>query len=120
LYRSLKCLRNGNRLGARLETADEIGYALTFIFASEGRHRPYYGYLERELRARPLQAFPLTGEALLAMILAIVETSGAVPQQRLCEVIDTVARQQGCADVLTGWGEKYDWMQGFGEEEMTG
>ena len=49
LYRSLKCLRNSNRLGARLEAADEIGYALTFIFALEGRHRPYYGYLEREL-----------------------------------------------------------------------
>ncbi len=57
LYRSLKCLRNGNRLGARLEAADEIGYALTFIFVLEGRHRPYYGYLERELRARPLGRF---------------------------------------------------------------
>ena len=47
LYRSLKCLQNSNDLGARLEAADAIGHALTVIFALEGRHRPYYGYLAR-------------------------------------------------------------------------
>lgn len=113
LYRSLKCLRNGNRLGARLEAADSIGFALMFIFALEGRHRPYYGYLERELRAHPLQAFPLDAGELLATIGAIVESGDAGPQQRLLEVIDAVARRAGCGSVIASWGEDYEWMQSF-------
>ena len=116
LYRSLKCLRNGNRLGARLEAADSIGYALTFVFALEGRHRPYYGYLERELQARPLQGFPLTGEELVGMIAAIVESGEAPPQQRLLSVVDGLARRAGCGDILDSWGEKYAWMREFSRE----
>ena len=69
LYRSLKCLRNGNALGARLEAADAIGHALTVIFALEGRHRPYYGYLARELEAHPLASFPLPADELLSHAL---------------------------------------------------
>jgi predicted nucleotidyltransferase len=62
LYDSLKCLSNGNDLGAWLEAADAIGLALTVIFALEGRHRPYYGYLARELEARPLTTIPLPAD----------------------------------------------------------
>lgn len=113
LYRSLKCLRNETRLGARLEAADSIGYALTFIFALEGRHRPYYGYLERELLAHPLHAFPLGREELLATIAAIVERGDAAPQLRLFGVLDAVARQVGCGGVIGSWGDKYGWIQRF-------
>ena len=120
LYRSLKCLRNGNRLGARLEAADSIGAALTFIFALEGRHRPYYGYLERELRARPLKAFPLDGDELLAMIDAIAESGDAAPQQRLLAVIETVARQVECGSVIASWGEDYGWMRSFRPDAPSG
>jgi predicted nucleotidyltransferase len=119
LYRSLKCLRNGNRLGAHLEAADSIGYALTFIFALERRHRPYFGYLERELNARPLASFSVPGDELLAMIAAITERGDAGPQQQLFAVIEPIAIEVGCADVLASWGYKYEWIKGFQADKST-
>ena len=113
LYRSLKCLRNDNDLGARLEAADAIGHALTVIFALEGRHRPYYGYLARELEARPLATFPLPTDELLATIDTIHATADAATQQRLLAIIDSLGRQAGCGEVFDEWGADYDWMQRY-------
>jgi hypothetical protein len=113
LYRSLKCLRNGNGLGARLEAADAIGHALTVIFALEGRHRPYYGYLSRELEVRPLATFPLPSNELLAMLATILETADAGTQQRLLGIIDALGRQAGCGEALDEWGSDYVWMQQY-------
>ena len=113
LYRSLKCLRNGNGLGARLEAADAIGHALTVIFALEGRHRPYYGYLARELEARPLATFPLPADELLAMLSTILESADAGTQQRLLGIIDALGRQAGCGDVFDEWEADYVWMQQY-------
>jgi predicted nucleotidyltransferase len=113
LYRSLKCLRNGNALGARLEAADAIGHALTVIFALEGRHRPYYGYLARELEARPLARFPLPADELLAMLATILESADAGTQQRLLGIIDALGRQAGCGEVFDEWEADYGWMQQY-------
>jgi hypothetical protein len=113
LYRSLKCLRNGNALGARLEAADAIGHALTVIFALEGRHRPYYGYLARELEARPLASFPLPADELLAMLATILESADAGTQQRLLGILDALGREAGCGEVFDEWEADYDWMQRY-------
>jgi hypothetical protein len=113
VYRSLKCLRNGNGLGARLEAADAIGHGLTVIFALEGRHRPYYGYLARELEARPLAKFPLPADELLAMLATILESADAGTQQRLLGIIDALGRQAGCGEVFDEWEADYDWMQRY-------
>ena len=45
--------------------------------ARERRHRPYYGYLARELEARPLANFPLPADELLAMLSTILESADA-------------------------------------------
>jgi hypothetical protein len=113
LYRSLKCLRNKNHLGARLETADAIGHALTAIFALEGRHRPYYGYLARELAAHPLEQFPLPPADLLDLIGTILDSADAAAQQRLLAIVDTLGRQAGCADAFDEWGPDYVWMRQY-------
>ena len=113
LYRSLKCLSNGNDLGARLEAADAIGHALTVIFALEGRHRPYYGYLARELQARPLTTFPLPTDDLLAMIDIILASGDAATQQHLLGIIDPMGRKAGCDEVFDEWGTRYAWMQRY-------
>jgi hypothetical protein len=113
LYRSLKCLRNSNALGARLEAADAIGHALTVIFALEGRHRPYYGYLARELEARPLETFPLPADELLAMLATILESADARMQQRLLGILDALGRQAGCGEAFDEWGADYVWMQQY-------
>jgi predicted nucleotidyltransferase len=117
LYRSLKCLSNGNALGARLEAADAIGHALTVIFALEGRHRPYYGYLARELEARPLQTFPLPADEMLAMVDTILSSADAATQQRLLAIIDSLGRQAGCDEAFDEWGDRYAWMQHYRPDE---
>jgi predicted nucleotidyltransferase len=120
LYRSLKCLSNGNALGARLEAADAIAHALTVIFALEGRHRPYYGYLARELETRPLATFPLPADDLLAMIDTILASADAATQQRLLSFIDSLGRRAGCDEVFDEWGDRYAWMQRYRPDEPVG
>jgi predicted nucleotidyltransferase len=117
LYRSLRCLSGGNDLGARLEAADAIGHALTVLFALEGRHRPYYGYLARELMARPLGSFPLPADELLSMIDIILASADAPTQQRLLAIVDSLGRQAGCGDVFDEWGDRYAWMQQYRPDE---
>lgn len=112
-FRSLKCLRNGNRLGARLEAADAVGHALTTIFALEGRLRPYHGYLERELRAHPLRAFPLDADGLLALVAAILDDPDPGPQQHLLALVTAACRHAGHGDVEDAWGADYEWMTTF-------
>jgi hypothetical protein len=119
LYRSLKCLSNGNDLGARLESADATGHALTVIFALEGRHRPYYGYLARELEVRPLTTFPLPADDLLAMIDIILATADPAMQQRLLGIIDPLGRQAGCDEVFDEWGARYAWMQRYRPDDTS-
>lgn len=113
LYRSAKCWRNGDRLGARLEAADSLGHLLTVIFALEGRHRPYYGYLARELRACPLAAFPLESADLLARIGAIADGGDLAAQQGLLGTVERVCRAAGCGDVFAAWGVDYPWMKTY-------
>jgi hypothetical protein len=92
---------------------DAIGHALTVIFALEGRHRPYYGYLARELAARPLASFPLPADDLLAMLSTILESADAGTQQRLLGILDTLGRQAGCGEVFDAWESDYVWMQQY-------
>jgi hypothetical protein len=116
VYRSAKCWRVHNILGAQLEAMESLGCVLTLIFGLEGRHRPYYGYLERELRAYPLQQFPLSREVLFHHIAQIL-TSGDLPtQQALLRTVETVCRAAGIGDVIDGWGKDYLWMLSFQPE----
>lgn len=112
-YRSMKCLRNGNQLGARLEAADAIGHALTALFALEGRHRPYYGYMKRELAARPLTLVPLAADELLATIETILDSADAATQQRLLGMVEVLGREAGCGDAFDEWGAEYAWMRDY-------
>ena len=119
LYRSLKCLRNRNQLGAKLEAADAIGHALTAIFALEGRYRPYYGYLERELRTYPLQTFPLSADELLALFGTIADSADAATQQRLLGILETFGRQLGLDDVFDEWWGEFDWMKTYRPDALS-
>ncbi len=86
---------------------------LTVIFALEGRHRPYYGYLARELRACPLAAFPLSGDDLLAQIDTIADGGDLATQQGLLGTVERVCRAAGCDDVFAAWGVDYPWMKTY-------
>ena len=119
VYRSAKCWRNGNELGAQLEAGDSLGHLLTVLFALEGRHRPYYGYLERELRAAPLQASPLPADELLRAIGTIRRDGDLATQQALLGTVEVVCRQAGCGDVFDAWGNAYHWTKSFRPERAA-
>lgn len=113
VYRSAKCWRTQNILGARLEAMDSLGHLLSLIFGLEGRHRPYYGYLERELRIYPLQQFPLPSAELLDTIAQILTTADLPTQQALLRTVAAACRAAGLGDVIDAWGDDYPWMIGF-------
>ncbi|HEU5329456.1 MAG TPA: hypothetical protein VFU78_15295 [Thermomicrobiales bacterium] len=113
VYRSVKCFRNENYLGAHLQAVDSLQHALTVIFALEGRHRPFCDYLERELTAYPLRDFPLPKDEFLALLKAILADGNLVAQQRLLVIIEPACRQAGCGDVLDAWGADLDWMKTY-------
>ena len=113
LYRSLKCLRNASALGARLEAAVSISALLTFLFALEGRHAPFPGYLERELSRYPLEHLPLPSDMLLSLIDRVLVSADLEAQQALLERVDRLARDAGLEGVLLDWDEDYSWMQTF-------
>jgi hypothetical protein len=113
LYRSLKCIHKGNLRGARLEAHDSIGYLLDMLFGYEGRHRPFYGYLERELRKYPLKNGLLSSDDLLAKIDAISASADRATQQELLAMVDALLRPAGFGEVFDDWEEKYAWMQRF-------
>jgi hypothetical protein len=83
------------------------------LFGYESRHRPFYGYLERELRTYPLTSIPLSGDQLLAKIDTISASADRATQQELLAMVDTLLRPAGFGDVFDDWGEKYEWMQSF-------
>ena len=113
LYRSLKCIRKGNLRGARLEAHESIGWLLDVLFGYEGRHRPYYGYLERELGKYPLTSIPLSSDALLAKIDAIAASADRATQQELLTMVDALLRPDGFGEVFDSWDADYQWMHSF-------
>jgi len=117
LYRSLKCHRIGNLLGAKLEAGVSIGYLLHVIFGLEGRHAPYLGYLERELEHYPLTNFPLDSNQLIQHISDITDTANISTQQQLLKILEQLFENEGMSDVVKGWGKDYHWMMKYRDDE---
>lgn len=72
VFRSVKCFRDGNIVGARLEAAGSVPLFLKVIFGLEGRITPYYKYLEWELEKFPLKKFPMTSKDIIENLLIIL------------------------------------------------
>ncbi len=103
VYRSLKCLRDGNRTGARLEAARSIPYFLNVLFGIEGRTTPYGKYLEWELHAHPLRKLRLKPKELAAALLRILEDADVRTQQRLFRAVEAECRKAGYGRVFERW-----------------
>jgi hypothetical protein len=114
VYRSIKGSARQDPLAARLEGAGSIDPLLSVIFGLEGRHAPFLGYLECELRSYPLGSFPLSPEQLLEALVSILSTDGVAAQQKLLRVLDRLCRREGLGHVFDGWGEDYSWMLSYG------
>ncbi len=112
VYRSFKCLKRGDTLGAKLEAATSVPFLLTFLFALESRHAPFAGYLARELNAYPLTRLPLSVAALLSSIDDALKADVRA-QQTLLGHVDKLGHDEGLDDVFRGWDDAYPWMLNF-------
>ncbi len=113
VYRSLKCHRVNNVLGAKLEATAGIPSLLNVVFGLEGQHAPYLGYLERELKAYPLESFILKADALLELIAEIADSGSVSAQQQLMRTLEPLCKNEGMTDVFDAWKEAYPWVLSY-------
>ncbi len=112
VYRSLKCLRDGKKVGFRLEAEREIPLFVDLLFALERKVSPYYKYLDWELRNYPIKSFPMSSNEIISSIMKISTTGDYKTQQRLLCVCHKVFGAMGYEKVFDGWTkEKIHWME---------
>jgi len=110
-HRSLKNFRDARGTAAHLAACDAIPYLITYIFAAEGRIRPYNEYIEWELNNHPLSGFPLKAEELNKKIGEVLGNGNQATQKELLELVRGIAgKSEKGAQVLSAWKEYY-----FGE-----
>ena len=109
VFRSVKCFRNQNITGARLEASVSIPYLLDVVFALHGRPKPFLGYLEKELASYPLERLPWKANEFIQKILFIISTADLATQQALLKTVEIWSRQEGFNDVFDAWEGKDKW-----------
>lgn len=107
LHRSLKNLRDGNKLAGHLDATETIPRILTFVFAIERRVRPFNKFLLWELEKYPLEKLPLSSSDFIAKIEAIAKTADFATQKEFLEIIRTLAIENGHADEIADWEGHY-------------
>ena len=103
VYRSLKCFRDGNPVGARLEAALSLPCFLHVLFGMEGRTTPYAKYLEWELKAHPLRKCRLKPKEITTALLRILKDADVRTQQRLFKALEMECRKGGYGRVFESW-----------------
>lgn len=103
LHRSLKNLRDGNTLAGHLDACETIPRILTFVFAIEGRTRPFNKFLKWELENYPLSKLPISMEDFLAKIETILAGGDFQTQKDLMEIISKLARENGQSEEIRDW-----------------
>ncbi len=109
-FRSAKSHRLGLGLEARLDAAESIPPLLGFLFALEGRVRPFNKHLRAELERRPLEVWAT--DELLARVERIVSTGDIATQQTLFHDVESLARERGLGDVIDGWEADVAFLRG--------
>jgi hypothetical protein len=111
LYRSLKCFRDGNSVGSQLEGSESVPWLLMAVFGMEGRLKPYYKYLEWELKTYPLSKLPWAVDDFFKKIIAISTSADIKTQKEVLRSMEPVFKSSGFGEVLDGWKEKIKWMK---------
>lgn len=113
VYRSVKCIRNNNMFGAHLEAVNSMLDLLTLVFAMNGRHRPFLGYVQKELEKYPLENLPWSPKEFVEKIKHILETADLKTQQDLLSGIEKMSREMGHGKMFDGWEGKDKWTMNF-------
>jgi len=103
-YRSLRYRLVGAGAGTRLDSAASVSPLLEFLFAVDGRIRPFNKYLESELAHQPLSVS-------VEQLLAILDGDGAV-QCAVFRQVEQIARDHGLGDVIDAWEPDVRWLRG--------
>lgn len=109
VYRSVKCIRNDNIFGAHLEAVNSMLDLLTLVFGINGRHRPFLGYVEKELKMYPLENLPWQAKEFVEKIKFVLETADLETQQELLSGIEKMSREIGHGHMFDGWEGKDKW-----------
>jgi predicted nucleotidyltransferase len=112
VYRSLKSLRDGRALEARLDAVESLPWMLAVIFAFERRVRPYNKYLVWELSHHPLEQPEWQVTTLVPQIAAILETADAGAQRAVFRTVEEAAREVGLGGIVDAWGDELTVLRG--------
>jgi len=114
LYRSAKCLRDGDPDASNLEAAEGVTPFIDALFAVNGRRlRPYYKYLRWELTEHPLGLSPYSPPELMALLTGVVAPDGVFALQRLMVETKPLFCAHGHAPTYEAWGEALGWMLSY-------
>lgn len=114
VYRSLKCWRDNNEIGARLEANRTVEIFLKIAFALHDRRTvPYYKYLEKDIKNHPLTKLKVNSEKLIKMVKKIIDSADIKTQQKLLDISERAFRKSGYEDVIDSWEDKLSWIKNF-------
>lgn len=116
VFRSVKCIRNGNQFGAHLEAVNSMLDILTLMFAMSGRHRPFLGYVQKELEMYPIEHLPWSVPEFLEKITRVLTDADLKTQQELLIGIEKISREIGHGHMFDGWKGKDKWAMTFKPE----
>ena len=111
LYRSIKNHRDGNIFASHFDACESLPWLLTFLFAIEGRVRPYNKFLTWELEKYPLKNLPMRSGDFLGKIGSIIKSGDIAIQKEFHILAEQVALKNDCSDVIDDWEGYY-----FGSE----
>jgi len=94
----------------RLEAAESITPLLNALFAlHDNRLRPYYKYIQWELKKFPLYKLPWSGREFLQMIMKILKDAAYVNQQEILKEVKKIFCSAGYDQVFISWEGKDEW-----------
>lgn len=107
LYRSIKNYRDGNIFASHFDACESLPRLLTFLFAVEGRVRPYNKFLMWELKNYPLKNLPIQLEDFLGKIELIIKSGDIEIQKELHVLAERIALKNNCSDIIDSWRGYY-------------
>lgn len=107
LYRSIKNNRDGNMFASHFDACESLPRLLTFLFAVEGRVRPYNKFLRWELENYPLKNLSIQSKDFLRKIELIFKSGDLEIQKEFHTLVEQVALKNDCSDVIDSWEGYY-------------
>lgn len=107
LYRSIKNHRDGNIFASHFDACESLPWLLVFLFAVEGRVRPYNKFLKLELEKYPLKNLPISAEDFLRKIELVIKSGDIEIQKEFHKIAEEIAVKNDCSDVIDDWEGYY-------------